>query len=283
MLWVKNNGAAKPFASGGKFQKPVALVTLNNHRRTPILTMDSSLRMTRLFALISLAAGLALTGCKSNEAKPTETTSQAEPAAKPADQPAAQPAAQPAPAPAAQQKPVCKDEPAKTTANKKKDKSGKPAQKNAQMEDCVPASAAAPAAAAAPVAQAASASGTYDLSKNKPVTNSAKVEAGQGTLVKGVNDWEGEITGVPAAGSKFAKLKIGMLREDVFNQIGYPTYQGAYATGKAWIPFYHGSDRVRWEAIYNGQGRLIFSQQGGWGGSSQFYLTWIIHSANEGR
>jgi hypothetical protein len=137
----------------------------------------------------------------------------------------------------------------------------------------------APAPAAA---QKPSASGAYNLSKNKPVTDSSKVQAGEGTTVMGVNDWQGEITGVPAAGSKFAKLKIGMSREEVFSMVGYPTFQGAYATGKAWIPFYHGSDRVRWEAVYNGQGRLIFSQQAGWGGSSSFYLTWIIHSANEG-
>jgi outer membrane protein assembly factor BamE (lipoprotein component of BamABCDE complex) len=189
--------------------------------------MNSPIRVPKVILLSILAAGVALSGCKTNETKSDESAPKAEAA------PQRAAPATPAPAPA--------------------------------------------------VAQAPSASGTYNLSKNKPVADSSKVQSGEGTLVKGINDWEGEITGVAAAGSKFAKLKIGMSREEVFSMIGYPTYQGAYATGKAWIPFYHGSDRVRWEAVYNGQGRLIFSQQAGWGGSSSFHLTWIIHSANEGR
>lgn len=222
-----------------------------------------------------LACGLAMTGCKSNESKPADSSQPAQQAQQPA--PKAETAAQPAPAP---EKPICKDD-AKNTDKKAKNTKNTKTTKAAKQEDCVPAAKAAPAAE--PVAQAPSASGTYNLSKNKPVSDSSKVQSGEGTLVKGINDWEGEITGLPAAGSKFAKLKIGMLREDVFNQIGYPTYQGAYVTGKAWIPFYHGSDRVRWEAVYNGSGRLIFSQQAGWGGSGEFHLTWIIHSANEGK
>jgi hypothetical protein len=230
--------------------------------------MDSSYRIPKTILATLLAGGLLLSGCKSNETKPADSSAQ------PAQKSDA-PAAQPAPAPAAAQKPVCKDEP-KTTGKKTKDKTAK----TTQPADCVPASAA--TAAQEPVPVAPNANGTYNLSKNKPVTDSSKVQAGEGTTVMGINDWQGEITGLPAAGSKFAKLKIGMLREDAFNQVGYPTYQGAYVTGKAWIPFYHGSDRVRWEAVYNGQGRLIFSQQAGWGGSSNFYLTWIIHSANEG-
>ena len=141
-----------------------------------------------------------------------------------------------------------------------------------------------PAKQQAPTAaQAPSATGTYNLSRNKTVTDSSKAQAGEGTLVKGIKDWEGEITGIPARGSKFAKLKIGMSRDEVYGLIGQPSGQGAYVTGKAWIPFYYGSDRVRWEAVYNGSGRLIFSQQAGWGGSSNFHLTWIIHSANEGK
>lgn len=220
-----------------------------------------------------LAFSLTLTGCKSNEAKPTDSAQPAQQNQQPAQKAETAPQAAPV-----AEKPICKDE-AKSTDKKAKKNSKNT--KAAKQEDCIPASKAAPATE--PVAQAPSASGSYNLSKNKPVTDSSKVQAGEGTLVKGVNDWEGEITGLPAAGSKFAKLKIGMLREDVFNQIGYPTYQGAYVTAKAWIPFYHGSDRVRWEAVYNGSGRLIFSQQAGWGGSGEFHLTWIIHSANEGK
>jgi hypothetical protein len=248
--------------------------------------MDAMHRLpqkTLLAALLS--CGLLLSACKTAETKPAESAQPAEQAPTKAEAPV--PAAQPTPAPAAAQKPICKDEP-KTTSKKTKAKTAKTA-KATEPIDCIPASqaAAAPAAAPAPApapepaaAQAPSASGSYNLSKNKPVTDSTKVEAGQGTAVKGINDWEGEITGVPAAGSKFAKLKIGMSREEVYGLVGQPTDQGAYVTGKAWIPFYHGSDRVRWEAVYKGHGRLIFSQQAGWA-SSDFHLTWIIHSANE--
>lgn len=141
-----------------------------------------------------------------------------------------------------------------------------------------PAPAAATAKKAAPVA--ATDKGGYNLSKNKPVTDSTKVESGQGTMVKGINDWEGEVTGVPGPKSRFTRLRIGMSQQQVVDLAGQPTDQGAYVTGKAFIPFYFGSDRSRWEMVYKGQGRLIFSNQSGFG--SGYYLTWIIHNANEG-
>lgn len=141
----------------------------------------------------------------------------------------------------------------------------------------------APAAATAkkaPAPVAAADKGGYNLSKNKPVTDSTKVESGQGTMVKGINDWEGEVTGVPGPKSRFTRLRIGMSQQQVVDLAGQPTDQGAYVTGKAFIPFYFGSDRSRWEMVYKGQGRLIFSNQSGFG--SGYYLTWIIHNANEG-
>jgi hypothetical protein len=70
--------------------------------------------------------------------------------------------------------------------------------------------------------------------------------------VKGINGWEGEISGKPAPGSKFTRLQIGMSMKQVTDLIGQPTDQGAYVTGKAWIPFYYGSDRYRHEAVYKG-------------------------------
>lgn len=222
--------------------------------------MDSQHRIPKSALAALLACGLAMSSCTSNETKPTESTQKAE-----------TPPPQAAPAPAAQ-KPICKEE--------KKTK-GKTA-KTTQPADCIPASQAAAAPAPEPVAQAPSASGAYNLSKNKPITDSSTAQAGEGTKVKGINDWEGEISGIPAAGSKFAKLKIGMTIEEVFRLIGMPSGQSSYPTGKSHIPFYHGADRWRQEAIYNGHGRLVFSQQGGWGGSG-YNLIWIIHSANEGR
>ena len=56
--------------------------------------------------------------------------------------------------------------------------------------------------------------------------------------------------------------------------------KSAFQNGKAFIPFYFGSDKSRWEMVYKGQGRLIFSNQAGFG--TGYYLTWVIHNANEG-
>jgi len=98
--------------------------------------------------------------------------------------------------------------------------------------------------------------------------------------VKGLNDWEGDITGKPAAGSKFTRLTIGMGMRQVTDIVGPPTDQGAYITGKAWIPFYFGSDRYRHELVFKGQGRLIFAG-GSAGNWSNGNLIWIIHNAAE--
>jgi hypothetical protein len=95
-----------------------------------------------------------------------------------------------------------------------------------------------------------------------------------------VGDWEGELTGKPAPASCFTKLQIGMPMKQVTDTCGQPTDQGAYITGKAWIPFYFGSDRFRYELAYKAQGRLIFA-----GGSltdlTGSHLIWVIYSAND--
>jgi hypothetical protein len=98
--------------------------------------------------------------------------------------------------------------------------------------------------------------------------------------VKGINGWEGEIIGKPAPGSKFTKLQIGMGMKQVTDLVGQPSDQGAYVTGKAWIPFYYGSDRYRHEMVYKGQGRLIFAG-GSRGDYSSGNLISIIHNAQE--
>lgn len=110
------------------------------------------------------------------------------------------------------------------------------------------------------------------------VTDSAAVEAGYGETVKGVNDWEGEITGKPAPDSRFTQLQIGMPMKQVTDLIGDPTDQGVYVTGKAFIPFYFGSDRHRYEMAYKGQGRLVFAGKGWDSGGN---LIWIIHNKDD--
>jgi outer membrane protein assembly factor BamE (lipoprotein component of BamABCDE complex) len=110
---------------------------------------------------------------------------------------------------------------------------------------------------------------------------SAKAESPADTkVVKGIDGWEGEISGKPAPGTKFTKLQIGMSLKQVTDLVGQPTDQGAYVTGKAWIPFYYGSDRYRHEMVYKGQGRLIFAG-GSMGDYSSGHLISIIHNAQE--
>ena len=142
-------------------------------------------------------------------------------------------------------------------------------------------SAAAPAAAPAPAAAAAPAGPKIGPGMNAAgeVVDVKKVESGFGQKVKGLNDWEGEITGKPAPGSKFTRLQIGMSAKQAMDIVGQPTDQGAYVTGKAWIPFYFGSDRYRYEMAYKGQGRLIFAGSSGF--DSNAHLIWIIHAAND--
>ena len=140
--------------------------------------------------------------------------------------------------------------------------------------------AAAPAPAAAAPAPAARGGAKPGMDAQGNVVDSSKVEAGSGRAVKGLNGYEGEITGNPARNSKFARLQIGMSAKQVTDLAGPPTDQGAYVTGKAFIPFYFGSDRHRFEMTYKGQGRLIFAG-GGMGDFSSGNLIWIIHTPNE--
>ena len=114
-----------------------------------------------------------------------------------------------------------------------------------------------------------------------PVPPKSQAEADT-RRVKGINDWEGDITGKPGPGSRFAQLQIGMPMKQVTDLVGAPTDQGAYITGKAFIPFYFGGDRYRHERVYKGQGRLIFAGGDGWRGSyGSGNLIWIIHNPAE--
>ena len=135
----------------------------------------------------------------------------------------------------------------------------------------------------APTANAAAPAGPKvkpGMNDRGDVIDPTKVEAGSGQTVKGMNDWEGEIVGRPVAGSKFTQLKIGMGMKQATDIVGQPTDQGAYITGKAFIPFFWGADRYRHELLFKGVGRLIFAG-GSPGNMSGGNLIWIIHSANE--
>ena len=61
---------------------------------------------------------------------------------------------------------------------------------------------------------------------------------------------------------------------------GPPSDFGAHATAKNFIPFYMGSDKTRYQAVYKGQGRLLFASSAG-PGNDKMHLIWIIHSVQE--
>jgi hypothetical protein len=65
------------------------------------------------------------------------------------------------------------------------------------------------------------------------------------------------ITGTVATGSKFSKVKPGMQFKEVNDLIGTPNRLSR--KGKRWTPFYFGSDVVRLQASYKGEGCLTYT------------------------
>jgi hypothetical protein len=64
----------------------------------------------------------------------------------------------------------------------------------------------------------------------------------------------------PPAGSKLAKVTLGMDDLQVRKAIGEADGQRAYMTGKGWIPFYYGPDTHRTDWLYQKEGRVVFSR-----------------------
>ena len=60
--------------------------------------------------------------------------------------------------------------------------------------------------------------------------------------------------------SPLAKIKEGMDSDEVTKILGEPTSTGRHVTGKAFIPFYFGTDAVKTEWRYKNLGRVIFSK-----------------------
>jgi hypothetical protein len=206
--------------------------------------------MNKTTLALLFAAGTLIAGCKSNEPKPEE------PAAAPA--PAAQQQA-PAAAPA---KPECPPpDPKKKTTSK-----SKTAKKtDTPPEDCEPAKpkTAATAKAAEPAKPAPSAKPEPAAT---PATNSAVGKTCNPCSVKSKDGtFDGEVYGTIPAGSKWARLQIGMHQSEVERILGVTSNIRAYVTAKAWIPFYFGGDSHRYEAVYAGQGSVAYTG-GSWGG-----------------
>ncbi len=209
--------------------------------------------MNKTTLALLFAAGALIAGCKSNEAKPEEKA--AEPA------PAAQQA--PAPAPA---KPECPppETKKKTTSKSKTAKKSEP-----PPEDCEPAkpkSAATAKAAEPPKPAPAPAAAAVTGSTVGKACNPCAMKSKDGTF-------EGEVYGTIPAGSKWARLQIGMHQSEVERILGVTSNIRAYVTAKAWIPFYFGGDSHRYEAVYAGQGSVAYT--GGSFGGGQGILMMI--------
>lgn len=80
---------------------------------------------------------------------------------------------------------------------------------------------------------------------------------------------EGAPRGVaPPAGHPLARVDEGMTPSQVREIMGAPTSEQTYQTGKAWIPFYYGSDTHRTDWKYAGQGRVVFGHNR-WSGATK--------------
>nr|MBL8411361.1 hypothetical protein [Dechloromonas sp.] len=187
----------------------------------------------RILALVTAAALAA--GCATKETK-------TEPAAAPT---ASTQAATPAAAPS---KPVCPAEPATKKKTSKSKKTETP------PADCEPAK---PAAKAAEPAAAPASTAVITGSTAGKACNPCVVKSRDGTF-------DGEVYGTIPPGSKWAQLRIGMEQPEVERLLGVSHQVHAYPTGKAYIPFYYGTDRYRYEVSYPGYGSVSYTG-GSWG------------------
>ena len=186
-----------------------------------------------LLAISVIASGCATKESKSEAPQPVSTSTP------PPDQPL----------PSA---PAADCQPGKNTKTSNKGKKGsKPA-----VADCPPPAKATPApVATAPAAEAATAKSGKASETGKP----RMMKSRDGTF-------EGEVYGNIPTGSKWSRLIIGMDQAEVERILGGTSHDvRVMPTGKAFIPFYYGTDRHRYEVVYRGQGSVSYTG-GSWGG-----------------
>lgn len=183
---------------------------------------------------LPLLAALVLAACGAKETRPEANTG-ASTSSTSAD-------ANPPPAP------VVTTAPAKTACTPAtKSAAKKPAKGKTAAPDCEQA----PAEISAKVVSSAPGSANKDTSNGK-ACSPCTVKSRDGTF-------EGEIHGSIPPSSKWSKLQIGMQQNEVERIIGVSHNVRAYVTGKAFIPFYYGSDRHRYEVVYPGQGSVAYT------------------------
>lgn len=211
----------------------------------------------RTLALI-FAAAIAGSGCASKESKPESAPPPVAVAATPVTVAETAPVAS---------KPECPPEPktkAKSTKSKKSKKNTKTEPVAVDCEPAKPKNMAEESKASQPVAAAPTAA--------TPAPAKAAVkptEAGQPRMMKSVDGtFEGEVYGKIPPNSKWAKLQIGMEQPQVERILGGTSAEvRTHPTAKAFIPFYFGTDRFRYEVVYRGQGSVSYTG-GSWGSGS---------------
>ena len=212
--------------------------------------------MPKLTLALLFAAGALISGCKGNETKPEE----------PAPAPTA--AATTAPEPA-RPKPVCPPEP---PATKKKLPRPRPEQDGGQAARLRTGQTSrldsnAPAAAPSHPNSPATPHHAWPVRYFRQQTGDRHCPGAvrPGTMVKGGATGKGEITGVPAAGTTFTKLRIGMSRQTNHRPCR-PTDRPGRLHHRQRRGFRSISAATgRWEMAYQSKGRLIFSQNAGFG------------------
>jgi hypothetical protein len=106
-------------------------------------------------------------------------------------------------------------------------------------------------------------------SHNSDAPQTPQASSSKARIVKSKDGtFTGEMVGKAAAGSKFAKLQIGMDMNEVQDIVGRgPDRMHTYESGKRWIPFYFGNDARRMQVLYKNEGCLIFTGGNVWGGA----------------
>ena len=208
-----------------------------------------------------LATCAILASCKSNEPKPEEA----------APAPTAATKTQTAPA-ATVTKPECAPVPAAKNRTKTTKKKGtKATKKTAKTSDPAPVD----CEPAKPKPEQAASAKTIETKPGAAAAPAAPTGAGSvktGTECKPCviksrdGTFDGEVHGNIPAGSKWAQLQIGMHQSEVERILGVTSNIRGYVTGKAFIPFYFGSDSHRYEAVYAGQGSVAYTGGGVGGG-----------------
>jgi hypothetical protein len=128
---------------------------------------------------------------------------------------------------------------------------------------------------ATPAATAGTTAGTTAAPAKPAAAPAAKTDPNMRIVKSRDGKFDGEMIGVAAANSKFAKLQIGMELNEVSKMIGGGDSQYRHETGKRWIPFYFGNDVQRIVVTYNNEGCLAFTggNQFGAGGNQLIRIT----------